>query len=292
MVKSSKNNILIWVNLHQDLYLPIILFMIIGSIYYITLLPGVGYMGDTAKFQFLGKVLGTPHATGYPNYILLNHFFVNLFPFGTLAFKANFLSSIFTILSAFVFYRLLREISIRPIVSFSVVLTFCFAKTVWNQSLIAEVYTLNLLFTVLVSYFFVKWHLSKTDRYFYIACFLYALSFGNHLLMIALLPAIIYIVLITDRKVFTNPKKIFAVIIFIVIGLSQYLYLYWRTITPHTAYLETKVYNFQDLIAVLTGKQFHNSILAKLSLTQFFQRTWKFLFSLLGKCYSLFRYPS
>ena len=37
------------------------------TVYAVTLLPGTGYSGDTAKWQMLGVVGGVPHATGYPS---------------------------------------------------------------------------------------------------------------------------------------------------------------------------------------------------------------------------------
>jgi hypothetical protein len=47
--------------------------------YRATLLTGIG-TGDTAKFQYIGRVLGTPHSTGHPLFILLNAVFVRLAP--------------------------------------------------------------------------------------------------------------------------------------------------------------------------------------------------------------------
>jgi hypothetical protein len=48
------------------LTVPLLLILILGSIYSLTLLPGVGYSGDTAKFQYVGHVLGTDHPPGCP----------------------------------------------------------------------------------------------------------------------------------------------------------------------------------------------------------------------------------
>lgn len=49
-----------------------LLVLLLCAVYSFTLLPGIGYQGDTAKFQFVGKVLGIPQPTGYPTYIFLN----------------------------------------------------------------------------------------------------------------------------------------------------------------------------------------------------------------------------
>jgi hypothetical protein len=261
-----------------NIFYLILLVIILTSVYLITLLPGTGYMGDTAKFQFIGKILGTPHAPGYPNYILLNHFFVTLFPIGSLAFRANFLSSVYTILTSIVLYRLFNRLGIRSVVAFSVIAAFCLGKTVWNQSVIAEVYTLNLLYTAVVVTFFISWNLTGKDRYFYLACFFYAISFGNHLLMIGLLPAIIYIVLATDARSFISPKKIILVVVFIILGMSQYFYLYLRTISPDTQYLETSVQNFSEFVFLITGGESKSEIFQWLSLRQTLQKIQKFAF--------------
>lgn len=265
-------------NALSNLLFPLLLVLIIGAIYMRTLLPGIGYMGDTAKFQFIGKVLGTPHAPGYPTYIILNHLFVTIFPFGTLAYKANLLSSIFTITAAIILYFTFQQIKVRPFISFLIVLTFSFGKTVWNQSIIAEVYTLNLLFLSLVTFFFLKWHFSRRDIHFYLGCLFYALSFGNHFIMISMLPALVYLVTITDKRTFISPKKILLVLFFICLGLSQYYYLYWRTISPDTTYLEIQVRNFRDLFFLLTGGESKDEIFQNVSAVQLFRKIIKFGF--------------
>jgi len=262
----------------EDSYFPFLLMIITCLVYYITLLPGVGYSGDSSKFQFLGKILGTPHPPGYPNYLILNYIFVTLFPFGSLAFKANFLSSIFTIASTFPMYKSFRLMNIRPIIAFSVILTFCFGKTVWNQSLVAEVYSLNLLYVSLVTYYFIRWNIYQRDRDFFLACFIYAISFGNHLLMINLFPSIVYLVLATNKKVFLNPIKILLVSLFIILGAVQYGYLYWRTLSPGTLYLETRVYDLKSLIEVVTESGYKPAFFLKVSIIQTIAKIKKFGF--------------
>ena len=115
-------------------------------------------MGDVAKFQFLGKVLGTPHLSGYPTYIMLNHLFVTLIPKGSLAFRANLLSATCSLIACGLLFKTLIYLGQRDSVSFITTLTFGFTNSVWQYSLMAEVYTLNLLFTAAVIYFLLKWN--------------------------------------------------------------------------------------------------------------------------------------
>ncbi len=119
----------------------------------------------------------------------------------------------------------------------------------WSYSLVAEVYTLNALFTAILVFCLVSWINTRKELFFYLAAFSYAISFGNHLTMIGLLPAFGYAVWVVDRKIFINPKKIGIIVIFVLIGFSQYGYIIWRTNDPTTAFLEM---NTKDLLHLLT----------------------------------------
>src|SRR6476620_7305625 len=56
-------------------------------LYLRTLAPSV-MPGDYAEFQMAAAVLGVPHPTGYPLYIMLGKLFT-LLPFGDVAFRVN-----------------------------------------------------------------------------------------------------------------------------------------------------------------------------------------------------------
>ena len=231
-----------------------LLFLILGAVYVSTLLPGIGYTGDVAKFQFVGRVLGTPHTSGYPTYIILNHFFTKLFPIGSLAYKANLLSALFSIVSSLFLFRILKVVfNLENGIAFITSLTFGLTPTLWSQSIVAEVYTLHILFVSSVFYFLLKWNKTRKDRDFLIACAFFALSFGNFPGMVTFLPAVIYFVWVTDKKVFTNTRKIIWVILFIAVGALQYSYFFWRFYAADTTYLEMQIPNFKTLLWYVTG---------------------------------------
>ena len=245
---------------HQPSIFPITVAFVLLIIYNKTLLLGTGYSGDTAKFQFLGKVLGTPHATGYPTYIVLNHIFVNLFPFGDLAYKANFLSALLSVVSVIILWKILYLLGIDAFIASISSFSFGLTYTLWSQSLIAEVYTLNLLFVSLVIFYFLKWEKSGTQKNFLIACAFYAASFGNHLTMITFLPAIVVLVLKSNKKI--NTKNIVYVGIFILLGAMQYLYVFWRAYDTHPYYVEMNPHNINEFLWFIRGAQFENLMFA------------------------------
>ncbi len=250
--------------------LQILVFIITLAVYILTLLPGIGYSGDTVKFQFIGKILGTPHTTGYPTYIIINHFFVTYFPFGTLALKANLLSALLSSITCLMLFRIMLILDINKINSFIISTTFGFSYTLWSQSVIAEVYTLHILFISLTLYFFISWQKDKNILNFLIGCAIYAISFGNHLTMITIFPALLYLVYATDKKLYFNWKIIFLVALFIFLGAFQYSYLFWRYYDPSTKYIEFQAPDWSTFWWTISGGDFKSLL--------FSSPIWKIIF--------------
>jgi hypothetical protein len=242
-------------------FLPALMAVLLGTVYVSTLLPGPGYHGDTAKFDFVGYTLGTPHETGYPTYIALNFVFTHLFAIGTVAFRANLLSAVFAVLTCLVLYRTQVLLGIGRWFSFIAALVFGLSLTFWSQAVIAEVYTLNALFVGLVVFFFLRWHLQRRTLDFFAACALYAISFGNHLTMITALPAVVYMVWTTDRSAFVKPRMVFGVLGLIALGAAQYAYLFWRYYAPETSYMEMQTPDLATFWYYITGGHFKSRIL-------------------------------
>lgn len=244
----------------------------LGSVYWSTLLPGPGYSGDTAKFQFVGYVLGTPHETGYPTYVLLNFVFTSIFPIGTIAFKANVLSAVSSVSAAVLLFELLKRFGVSQLMSFITTVSFGLGYTVWSQSVIAEVYALNLLFTALVLYCFIAWKQNRARGWFFAACASYAISFGNHLTMITFLPAIVFLVWQTDKSVFTDPKRIAVVFVLILLGAAQYSYVFFRSLNPATPYLEMSAVDWQSFWNAVSGGHFRHLLFGFSLRWMFFDR--------------------
>ena len=224
--------------LNNDIRCQLILAFILGCIYLNTLMPGIGYSGDTTKFQYTGYVLGTPHWPGYPTYIITNYLFTHLLPYGTIAFKANLLSAFISVTVCLLLFNMLRNLfNINRVISTITSLFFGISFTMWSQSVIAEVYTLAMLFLNLFLLFLFQWRKTKSTAYFLMACAAYAFSFGNHIWMIILLPGFIYFVIATDKTVLKRPAIIGSVLMIIILAALQYGYIILRHYTG-SPYLE------------------------------------------------------
>jgi hypothetical protein len=222
-------------------------------VYVRSLLPGIGYSGDTAKFQMLGRVGGVPHATGYPLYVFVDQVFHHLVPLGTTAWRANLLSAVFGAAAICVLYRLLRVLDVRRPVAAATALTFAVTTTFWSQAVVAEVYTLHILLTVSVVTCLARWRLGGANAWLLAGLGLYALSLGHHLSTVLALPAVAWIVLSDRRRALTARNVAFTAGA-VVLGASQYLYLLYMYRVG--GYVEYPIKNLGDIGTYVTGGPF------------------------------------
>jgi len=209
---------------------PVLVFLASLALYVSTMPPSiavVGYAADTLKFQYIGKIFGTPHF-GYPTYMFLNILFCRL-PFFNLAYRLNLLSALLAsgtlVMVYFIILFLVRSRAIASICA----LLFGVAYTFWENAIIAEVYTLNTLFMSAVVLLMLKWGESRQSRFFYFGCLVYAVSFGNHLIQITLLPALIFWTFAVDPRILLKKKTYLFVSLAILLGMSQYGYVLLRS---------------------------------------------------------------
>jgi hypothetical protein len=235
------------------------LFLVTLGVYLRTLLPGVGYSGDTAKFQMLGAVGGVPHATGYPLYVFLDQAFHQLVPIGSSAWRANLLSAVLGAAAIAVLFRLLRILEVRAGVAAAAALTFAFTTTFWSQAVVAEVYTLHILLTVSVAACLARWRLGGANAWLLGGLGLYALSFGHHLTTGLALPAVAWIVLSDRRRALTRANVAFAAGAALA-AAAQYLYLVYMDRVG--GYVEYPIENLGDVVGYVTGGPFKDAMFA------------------------------
>ena len=229
------------------------------AVYVRSLLPGIGYSGDTAKWQFLGEVGGTPHPTGYPLYLIVNKAFVNLVPVGELAWRANLLSAVLGAGTVAALFLLLRALAVRRTVAAATAATFGLTVTFWSQAVVAEVYTLHLLLLTVVALCLTRWLDGSSDRWLLAGLGLYCLSFGNHLGSVLALPGVVYLVSRGWRRAL-RPRTLAATGLFALVGAAQYAYLVHMTNTG--AYVEQPVHGLGDVVEMVTGGRFRSQMFA------------------------------
>jgi hypothetical protein len=205
---------------------PVGVWLVAFIVYVQTLLPSVGW-GDIARFQYVARIWGVPHRFGYPLYIALSRLFGYL-PAGDLAYRINLMSAFFAALAAVMVCLIVMRLTGDWLAGGSAGLSFAFSRALWGQAVVAEVYTLNALLIGAIILVFLIWHQTRKVGYLYLGIGLYALSFGNHMTVVTLIPAVIYIVLVTDYRVLLDAKKVLIMAGLVLLGASQYLYVIIR----------------------------------------------------------------
>lgn len=227
------------------------------AVYLRSLLPGVGYAGDTAKWQLMGIAGGVPHPTGYPMYIAIDQAWVRIVPWGSVAWRVNLLSAVFGAAAVAVVYIVLRILDVRQGVAAATALVFAFSPTFWSQSVVAEVYTLHVLFLASVTACLAYWRKGASNGWLLAGLGLYALSFGHHLTTGLALPGIAWLVWANRDRAVTK-RNVAFVFAAIAVSASQYLYLLY--LSDVGRYHEARIDTLGDVLTYVTGGRFKDSM--------------------------------
>jgi hypothetical protein len=200
-------------------------------VYLLTQAPAVQFI-DSGELAVVCKTLGIAHPTGYPLYTLLGRLFT-LLPIQDVIFRVS-LFSLFSVcltnlILFFIILKLIPEKSDLSLwVAFLTALLFSFTPTLWDQATSNEVYGLNILSYVLIIYLILKWRegiqRKSESNSLYLLVFIYGLSFGNHMMIVLLFPALVFMLLSYERKAILKLPKILSLILFFILGISVYLY--------------------------------------------------------------------
>ncbi|MHB8154884.1 MAG: glycosyltransferase family 117 protein [Candidatus Omnitrophota bacterium] len=208
-------------------------------VYTLTLEPTVFWV-DSGVYLATIKGFGIAFAPGFPLYILLAKLW-SFLPFKSFAWRVNFLSAIFGALACGFLYLSIRKIleSLNQevsslnikIISLACALSFGFSYSHWSQAINAEVYSFNVLFTAIIVYLFSIWEGEGDKRLVLLLAFCYGLSFANHPITIALLPAFAYFAWINRNVPLAVDKKFLLKVgtVFFLSGFLPYLYMPFRS---------------------------------------------------------------
>ena len=204
-------------------------------LFHATLLPGLDF-GDTPSFQVMG---GDPHITPRDAYPL---FFALAAPFvratGDRAHAMNLASAVEGAAASGVAVLAAAELCGAVLPAAAAALLFAVSYTFWSQAIITEVYALHILLTALSLFLILRWErqpsLARLSAFFAV----FALSFGDHLATVLLLPGYTVFLLISApagwRTMFA-PRVVALAAFFAAIGALQYawnLHSLWLAPTP------------------------------------------------------------
>ncbi|HWJ53423.1 MAG TPA: DUF2723 domain-containing protein [Propionibacteriaceae bacterium] len=211
---------------------------------------------DTTKFDYLGLVLGTAHPPGYPLYTMLNAVFVRILPWGSVALRANLLSAVFAILACLVAVAIFIWLGVRPVIAAGGACALGLIPQLWHFALIAEVYTLSILFVALVLACLLAYERTGRRVWLRAALLIFALSFAHATSQVLLLPGLLLYLAVRRPAWLFRPRELARLLpIGAALALLPYTYLIWRTAAA-APLLDTRVTGLTSFWEVISGARY------------------------------------
>ncbi len=202
-------------------WLALLVAVLALSAYLRTLCPTI-FAGDSGELAAAAVTLGIAHPPGYPLWVLLAHGLTFLSPHEP-ALALNVFSAVCGAIAAAMLTSLLLRIRVSPLAAVAGGLGYAFAIGPWSQSVITEVYALNMALTALSLWAAVAGLQGKRWGY-PLAALLLGLGMGNHpLVALAGLPLLAWWAHTRHERPRDAPLLVPLLLFFL--GLSVYLYL-------------------------------------------------------------------
>ena len=183
------------------------------------------YVGDSGELVAAVGVLGIPHPSGYPLYVLLGHLWTLLVPLGSIAYRMSLFSAVCAAGACAVLHHLCRRLGLRLPVAAAAALLLAFAPSLWGEANVQRVYALNTLFLMLVTWWVLAWHASGRDRDLLLACLLCGVGACNHTFMGFVAIAVGLFALATRPALVKRWRMLLAMPAAAFVGLLPYAYL-------------------------------------------------------------------
>ena len=221
----------------RDRWAWIVLLAALLVVYVLTLTPGV-VGGDPGELQFVPTILGMPHPTGTPLYILLGKVW-SVLPLGpSVAWRMNLLAAASAALAAVLVYHCVYLIFGRPVPALVAALSLALGLTFWEQALLADKYAFNALMVALVVALALRWGQTRSPRALNLLALVYGLSLAHHRTMALWAPALLGYVWWHERAaLWRDGRRLLRLAALVLAPLLLYFYLPWaesRNLPPGT----------------------------------------------------------
>lgn len=245
----------------RELLSPAALVLALLVLDLLTMYPDVVASGDTAKFQYIGAVLGTPHPPGYPLYTILSHAWSWL-PVGTLAWRMNLLSVVASLAAVACVYAAARRLGAGNLQATLVAAALGVGRIFWEKSLAAEVYSLGAALLAAALWRVLVWRDTRRTRDLLAVVALLSLGLGNHLTIATVAPAFLVFALAVDARAVTRWRTAVAAIAIVCAGLAQYGYILWRT-WARSPHLEATARTAGELFQVMRASRYEDDMFSR-----------------------------
>lgn len=213
--------------------------------------------GDAAKFQYIGLILGVPHAPGFPLYVLSTWLWSRLDLMLAPATMINLLSAFFISLALFSFHRALRAAGISLAVSLLATLALLVSPRVWLAATQAGPLALSILLTCLIFYSSVALAHSSSPTYYAVTLALTLVAAGHDTLLLWWSPLVILIITSWAPHAWRYRTSWLALVLGLLLGFGIHAYTYVRSwqLAPVLEFIGPRT-SLTRLAAFILGAQF------------------------------------
>lgn len=187
------------------------------------------FVGDSGELVTAVHVLGIPHPTGYPLYVLLGKAWTLLVPVGSVAWRMSLFSAATAAAACGALFALGRRAGLHPVAALVAALGLALAPSFWGEANVQRVYALNALFVVLATTAAWGWCVRREPRLLVVAFACCGLGASNHTFMGVYGLVLAVYVVVTTPSVLRRPGLLAACVAVVLLGLLPYAYLPWRS---------------------------------------------------------------
>lgn len=225
----------------------VLAFTIPFAVYMATLAPSVTFF-DSGEFLSATASMGSAHSPGYPLFLMYAKPFTFI-PLGNVAFRVNVATAFSSSLACYgVFllttYLLRKEVLLDnerfntlavKFAGLAAALSFSVTPRLWLQSNHDKPYPLLAFISAVIFYQLLRWsdhcHEGRErPSHIYVCAFLAGLAMAVHQTVVLLLPAWLFMIVLTDWRMITRIKELIISTAFALIGFSVHLYLPLRAL--------------------------------------------------------------
>lgn len=184
------------------------------------------YVGDSGELVAAVALLGIPHPSGYPLYVLLGKAWTILVPAGSIALRMSLFSAAAAAAACALLYVLCRRMSLGVAASLFAAAILAFGRSFWSEANIQRTYALNALCLMLAALLLNRWLASRAPAHLAAVFFVCGLGACNHLFMAVAAICAGMVVMIAAAF---RPVRIVLPLAAFAAGMLPYLYLPLRS---------------------------------------------------------------
>jgi Protein of unknown function (DUF2723) len=221
------------------------------AVYVCSLNREVGYW-DVGEMQTVPWILGIPHPTGFPLYVVTGWLFSHAVPFGAVSWRMALFSALAFSLAAWAIARAVTTLADAPWIGAATAIAFAFGDVAWVRATRAEVHSLACAFGLLAIAAACDWYRSGRPRSLYWAAALTGCGVATHPIVAMIVPALAVLAFARTREL--RVRTIALTLALGIIPLCAYAYLPLRS-----AYVVAHGLDPTLAIGVAPGRPFWNT---------------------------------